>query len=1083
MSDKFSVIPFNELFRLIIDQIERKKSFFGIPEEIFYKSGNQRLNLERFGYLLETPVGIAAGPQTQLAQNIAAAWLCGARYIELKTIQTLDELSIPKPCIDMQDEGYNCEWSQELKINQSFDQYLNAWIIIHVLKDRFGIGKHSELGTIFNMSIGYDLRGIMQDNVQWFLSRMQNCKAEKTEKIREIVDFYPRINEILIPDRISDNVTLSTMHGCPPDEIEKIGLYLITQQKLHTIVKLNPTLLGKQKLNRILRNSGFDTVVDDSAFDHDLQYPEAIKIIRNLQKAAADTGVQFGLKLTNTLECLNHKKVFQPGEKTMYLSGRPLHPIAVNLAAKLQNDFDGRLDISFSAGANAYNVAKVIRSGLTPVTVCSDLLKPGGYGLLRQYLTSIEWALNTWGFSSAREMSDSKSALGNLNRYADEVLEDKTYQKTEIHSPDIKSYRTLGFFDCISAPCMDACATHQDIPDYLHYTSSGDFKSAYETILRTNPFPNTTGMICDQLCQNKCTRINYDNPLMVREVKRFVAKNYHDRERLNIPETKGLNAAIIGGGPSGLSCACFLALAGFSVEVFEAKDQPGGMVSAAIPSFRLPDEYFLKDVERIENLGIKIHYGLIVDKEKFRQIRKDFQYIYIAAGAQLSRFPEIEGLRSKGVLDPLKFLFGIKNGKVNKVGKNIVVIGGGNTAMDVARTAWRLSSPDGKVTLIYRRTKREMPADNGEIRAVMREGIKILELVQPVKVNSAGDSVKSLTCVRVKLGKPDESGRATPELIPGSEFEVDCDCVIPAVGQDLNIDFVDKKLLATNEGDFETGIPGVFIGGDALRGASTAINAIGDGRKAAEKILEKAQLRFKLKLPERRQKQDLRSLMNRRMQKIPAIKLPETDSSLWRTFEFSNCSLSETQAKEEASRCLACDEVCNICVTVCPNLANYSYTVEPEILQLKKISAPRDRVIEEYDQEFVISQPYQILHIADWCNQCGNCSTFCPTASAPYHDKPHLYLTKEGFESADKGFYYEVEKGVLFFRENQEVHELVEEKDEYVYHFKGSLVRIDKAAFNIRGYRLSEKVNELRLNKAVLMKFILEGIRDFSGKK
>ncbi|MBM3437397.1 MAG: putative selenate reductase subunit YgfK, partial [Bacteroidetes bacterium] len=527
-----------------------------------------------------------------------------------------------------------------------------------------GHGRINGLGTIFNMSVGYDLKGIMQENVQWFFSRMNDCRLEKAEKIREIQDLYPKASNLEISDRLSDSVTLSTMHGCPPDEIEKIGLYLIEEKKLHTIIKLNPTLLGKQKLNEIIRNSGFDTIVPDPAFEHDLTYPDAVRMIRNLVKSANKTGVKFGLKLTNTLESLNNKCILPADEKIMYMSGRALHPIAINLAAKLQNDFGGNLDISFSAGVNAFNFPKVLQSGLTPVTVCSDILKPGGYGLLNQYLKNLEAEMKVQRVASISEfigksskgISGHSPGLGYLNKYAGEVLKDKTYQRTELRMPNIKSERNLGFFDCIKAPCTEACPTHQDIPDYLYYTANQGYQNAFQTIMHTNPFPNTTGMICDHLCQAKCTRINYDSPLLIRDIKRFIAENHDEISSTRIPVNHGLKAAIIGAGPSGLSCAYFLALTGFSVDVFEIKDEPGGMISGAIPSFRLTNEAFRKDIERIERLGVDIHYNCRIEKENFGQIKKEFQYIYIAAGAQRSRMPNIEGIQSNGVLDPLQFL-------------------------------------------------------------------------------------------------------------------------------------------------------------------------------------------------------------------------------------------------------------------------------------------------------------------------------------------------------------------------------------------------------------------------------------------
>jgi putative selenate reductase len=290
------------LLTILLKQYEHDKSIFGISEKLFFNPlQNAELQLRRFGKLLESPVGVAAGPQTQLAQNIVVSWLTGARFIELKTVQTLDELDVSKPCIDMQDEGYNCEWSQELKIRQSFDQYLDAWIIIHILRDRFGWNRQRKSGEIFNMSVGYDLEGIMKENVQWFFERMSDASQELREKTESIRSIYPQVVHLDIDPCISDNITLSTMHGCPADEIETIGAYLIEEKKLHTAIKLNPTLLGKEKLHEILKNSGFNTRVPDIAFEHDLKYNDALKIIRNLQEKADRNNLQFSIKLTNTL--------------------------------------------------------------------------------------------------------------------------------------------------------------------------------------------------------------------------------------------------------------------------------------------------------------------------------------------------------------------------------------------------------------------------------------------------------------------------------------------------------------------------------------------------------------------------------------------------------------------------------------------------------------------------------------------------------------------------------------------------------------------------------------------------------------
>ncbi len=290
MSDRLYTLSLERLLNWILND-ENEGKIFGIPKDLFFTPNeSDPFRTKRYGQLLETPIGVAAGPHTQLSQNIILSWLCGARYIELKTIQTLDEIHVTKPCIDMEDEGYNCEWSQELKIQESFDEYLNAWIIIHLLRHKFGWDT-KENGFIFNMSVGYDYKGIMNPNVQWFLDKMNNCKPELEEKIQSLSSLYPQIRDIKISPKISDNVTLSTMHGCPPKEISKIGAYLIEERKLHTTIKLNPTLLGPEKLRHILNDQlGYDIIVPDEAFEHDMKYEDAIKMIQHLDELASKNG-------------------------------------------------------------------------------------------------------------------------------------------------------------------------------------------------------------------------------------------------------------------------------------------------------------------------------------------------------------------------------------------------------------------------------------------------------------------------------------------------------------------------------------------------------------------------------------------------------------------------------------------------------------------------------------------------------------------------------------------------------------------------------------------------------------------------
>ncbi|MFZ4462549.1 MAG: putative selenate reductase subunit YgfK [Bacteroidales bacterium] len=1085
MNDHFYPLSVDQLYGRIRQELKTRDSIFGIPRSLFFNANdNKHLQSNIFGHGLSNPLGVAAGPHTQLAQNIIGAWLCGARYIELKTIQTLDELEIAKPCIDMQDEGYNCEWSQELKIRQSFDEYLNAWIIIHLLQQEMGM--KAETGTVFNMSAGYNLEGIKKDNVQWFFAQMKDCSLHLAEKKELLKPLFPGIDELDIPSMISDNITLSTMHGCPADEIESIAVYLLKDKGLHTYVKLNPTLLGPDRLREILNlQLKFDTIVPDEAFHHDLNYPDALNIIRTLQTTANECDLQFGLKLSNTLEALNHKSVFGSDIENMYMSGRALHPITMNLAAQLQKEFNGSLLISFSGGADAFNVSDLLACGFTTVTVCSDLLKPGGVMRLAQYFEEIDKNFETSGATDIQGFVKSKgqdsdsviAASKNLENYAMKVAENQAYRQESIHQPNIKSKRKLEAFDCISAPCMDACATQQDIPRYLNQTAHGYFDKAIETILQTNPFPSVTGMVCDHLCQTKCTRIHYDQSLLIREVKRFLSEQ--DNITITPSANNEIRVAVIGAGPSGLSCAYYLALAGCQVEVFEAKSKAGGMVQYAIPGFRLTDQALEKDISRITALGVQLHFDHPVEREEFIKIRESADYVYVASGAQLSAHLFDENLHPAGLLDPLEFLFNVKAAKSTGSGKNFLVIGGGNTAMDAARTAWRLTAPDGIVQVVYRRTLQDMPADQGEIKAVLEEGISISELVSPVSMELDAGKVTGLKCVRMKRGEKGEDGRQTVEIIPGSEFVISCDTIIPATGQATDLGFLPTDFELTKKQSYRTSLEKVFIGGDALRGAATAIKAIGDGRKVAEEIIKSAGINLKMNGKE--PKGNLRNeLFLQRSRRSFAPSIIELQAGERRNFKLLSQTLAEDLIRKESERCLQCDELCSICTTVCPNFANIAWTSEIVSYPIEKAVLVKDEIRIIQSGTFEITQKEQILNIANFCNECGNCSTFCPTSGAPYKHKPKLHLTRDSFSSSPEGYFYDDEFDRLMFKNQSGLATLSENEKFYLFDNEDVFVYLKKKSMGIESMVFkTAKTKEFSTQTAITMKMVLEGVKSW----
>ncbi|MCP5087294.1 MAG: FAD-dependent oxidoreductase, partial [Rhodobacteraceae bacterium] len=890
---------------------EKQGQILGIDKALFFvPQPSDPFRMHRYGQLLETPLGVAAGPHTQLSLNLIAAWLTGARYLELKTIQVLDELEVTKPCIDMTDEGYNCEWSQELKLDQSFDEYLNAWIVLHILKDRFDWGTPQERGFIFNMSVGYNLEGVLSPTVQRFLDRMADCSQEKAQKIERLAEFYPRAKALSIPDCMSDSITVSTMHGCPPDEVEKIGRYFVAQRRLNTTIKLNPTLLGPEGVRGILNDKlGFETAVPNLAFEHDLKYPDGVALIRSLLTSAEESGVAFNIKLTNTLETSNQEQNLPKNEQMVYMSGRALHPISINLAARLQTEFEGALDISFSAGTDCFNFADVIACGLKPVTVCSDILKPGGYGRLSQYLEELGKDILD---SSARTIEDfilarsgeardpARAGLRNLRAYAEAVPKKEAYHKTRFPYDNIKTHRELNTFDCIAAPCMTTCPVSQDIPGYMYYTARGDYDKAHQLILETNPFPNIQGMVCDHLCQTKCTRINYDDPLLIREIKRFIAQKSDRAGALKVAPPNGIKVAIIGAGPSGLACAHFLALDGFEVHIFEGKDFAGGWASDAIPTFRLDEASIRDDIDAILALGVNIQYRAQIDRKRFEQLHRDFDYVYIAIGAQEGTELGVPGEEAEGVMDQLRFLSAVRRGQRPDLGKRVAVIGGGNSAMDAARTAKRLVGEDGEVSVVYRRTRKEMPAAAEEVQAMIDEGIQLIELTAPECMLVEDGRVRSNLCFRMELGEKDDSGRPRPIKLDGSEFEINVDSVISAIGQRVNLDFFPEKRLEINPATHETQLENVFAGGDAIRGPSTLIKAIGDGKNVAQAIKRRSLKDFRLPASVSAKASDPADLRQRKARRRQGAELPEIGFAERSGFEMVIRTLDEATAQKEA---------------------------------------------------------------------------------------------------------------------------------------------------------------------------------------
>jgi putative selenate reductase len=488
----------------MLSELERKRSAFDLPAQRFVKAYPGRdLSVAVHRRRAATPFGPAAGPHTQMAQNIALAWLAGGRTIECKTVQVKDDIEVPRPCIDMETVGYNVEWSQELTVGQSLEEYVKGAMLIEMLKAS-GVGAGlSE--TVFDMSVGYDLAGIRSAKVRGFLDGMKDA-SKVVERLRaKIPEPWRRFRDLPFPTRLSDTLTLSTFHGCPPGEIEAIVEHLVGEVGLDVTVKLNPTLLGRKEVGAILHDAmGYHEIkVPDRAFAADASWEDAVAMVDRLGAFAKARGRSFGVKFSNTLVVENHKSFFPASEPLMYLSGPPLHPLAISLVDRFRRTFGDRFPISFAGGVDAGNFADAVALGLTPVTACSDLLKPSGYRRGWVYISDLvkrmdgvgaadidafvlkahgqaEGALAKLGMPQERSAAcraalaaggDLRAAAGeafaawvsaarvlNAAVYAECVIADPYYSAAENATPPNKVGSTLVLFDCLTCDkCIPLC--------------------------------------------------------------------------------------------------------------------------------------------------------------------------------------------------------------------------------------------------------------------------------------------------------------------------------------------------------------------------------------------------------------------------------------------------------------------------------------------------------------------------------------------------------------------------------------------------------------------------------------------------
>ena len=948
MSDIMTCMPFGQLMDWVLQEKKGQDTVFGVHRPY---TADPKNDMTIFTRNLETPVGPAAGPHTQLAQNIIASYYAGARFFELKTVQKMDgaELSacVNKPCILADDEGYNCEWSTELTVPDAMGEYIKAWFILHVIAKEFGLGAQD--GFQFNISVGYDLAGIKGDKVNTFIDGMmeakdtvifQECRKWLLDNADKFQNFTREDIEA-IPSNVCNSATISTLHGCPPQEIESIANYLLTEKHLNTFVKCNPTLLGYDFARKTMDEMGYDYMVfGDFHFRDDLQYEDAVPMLTRLMKLSEELGLEFGVKITNTFP-VDVTRNELPSEE-MYMSGKALFPLSISLAAKLSAEFAGKLRISYSGGADYFNIDKIVGCGIWPVTMATTLLKTGGYQRFTQVADKVE------GICPKKWEGIDVDALKKL---AADAITDGHHVKNIKPVPNRKSTKEVPLLDCFYAPCSEGCPIHQDIPQYVALTGEGKYKEALEVILEKNALPFITGTLCAHNCMTKCTRNFYEESVNIRGTKLTAAEHGYEQliGEIKAGEPNGKKVAVVGGGPAGIAAAYFLAREGAAVTIFEKEEKAGGVIRYVIPGFRIGDAAIDKDISFIQKMGVEIRTNTeITSVADLKAQGYDAVILAIGAGK-----PGTLKLEKGETVNALKFLrdFKANDGKLN-IGKNVVVIGGGNTAMDTARAAKRTEGVE-HVYLVYRRTKRYMPAAEDELLEVLEEGVEFKELLSPVSLDGG-----RLLCKKMKLGQMDASGRAsvteTEDVV-----EVPADTVIVAVGEKIDTDFytankivVDERGKAkVNDKTLETSVSGVYVAGDGARGAATIVEGIRDAQLAVKDILGKE------------------------ITRDAAVTGDVKDC-----FEKKGILKHSKEAKTEEERCLTCNKVCENCVDVCPNRANISIKVPGMAMN-------------------------QVIHVDYMCNECGNCKSFCPYASAPYKDKFTLFANeKDMADSKNDGF-------------------------------------------------------------------------------
>jgi len=479
----------------ILEEFESCKSIYNFPlDKMFLRQYDVDFSVDFQGSRVATPIGPAAGPHTQMAQNILLSYLGGSRILELKTVQVLDQLEIPRPCIDARNICFNVEWSQELRLEESAREYVRAWLLVHIIEEMelLGIPKGDAFYKAhFDLSVGYDLKGISSPQVTGWIKNMQNAQTLIRRELDALPPRYAHFKTLSVPSRISNSITLSTFHGCPAGEIEQIVEYLMQELDMDVIVKMNPTLLGFETVKSILHNqlSYQHLPLGRKPFDSDISFDQAIAMMKRLEKKAGTLGRVLGAKFTNTL-VVGGGEHSTLAEAEQYLSGPPLHVLATQAMHQFRSSMGDHFPISFSAGIDARNIADALSLNMVPVTVCTDLLKKGGYTRQQKYFVALNDSFKQIGATSLQEFillkagkktNIASAGMINTENYLRPLAQNPIYHFSNNTKPPKKTDTHLEFFDCLTCDiclpvCPNAANFHMPIPAGEYSTAKYVFK-------------------------------------------------------------------------------------------------------------------------------------------------------------------------------------------------------------------------------------------------------------------------------------------------------------------------------------------------------------------------------------------------------------------------------------------------------------------------------------------------------------------------------------------------------------------------------------------------------------------------------